>query len=145
FAPDVPFEGDVLGRATLSGRWDGRLALDADLELRDPRGGPSHLTARGAIDRSGPLRLMARAVPMDPLHRDPVRAAYPQVELPAGATVEGRVVLDGRPDERLTLDGEVAVRDPATGVSHVAGRGGVRTTGGIAFEGLSLRLDPLHL
>jgi translocation and assembly module TamB len=142
-APDLPVRGPIEGFANLTGRMAGLVQLDSDLTLRDPGTGPSRVRATGGIDQTGDLRLRNLLVRVDPLRTELLREQLPQ--LPAGATMIGSVRLDGYPDRGLQVDGDMVLRDPATGASRIAARGGVRYVDELRLDDLLVRTEPLQL
>jgi hypothetical protein len=141
--PQAPLRGTIEGYANLTGTFAGFLDLDSDLTLRDPRAGVSRVRALGGVEWEEEVRLHDLLVRLDPLRLDLLRDEIP--ELPAGATVAGEIRLDGTPARSLRLDGSLALTDPATGVSRVAGAGGVVFGEQLALQDLRLRFDPLQL
>jgi translocation and assembly module TamB len=140
-APDLPLRGTIEGTARLTGSTES-IDLEADLALRDPRQGLSRLTMIGGLDLRDELRLNDLLVGMNPLRLDLLRDEIPQ--LPAGAAATGRVRLDGVPSRALRLDGDIALDDPATGVSGIGATGGIAFGDEVSFDRLQLRLRPLQ-
>jgi translocation and assembly module TamB len=143
FVPQLPLRGTIAGYANLTGVATGPLQLDSDLTLRDPRAGVSRVRATGGVDTRDELRLQNLLVRFDPLRLDLVRHELP--ELPAGGTIAGQVRLHGVPQRQLEVDGDLTLRDPRTGVSRVAARGGIAVADGVRFRDLRLRLEPLQV
>ncbi|MBW3553562.1 MAG: hypothetical protein KY466_08630, partial [Gemmatimonadetes bacterium] len=139
--PDLPLSGTIEGTAVLSGTL-ALLDLDADLALRDPRHGLSRVRLAGGLDRREELRLRDMVVRMDPLRLDLLRDDLP--ELPAGATATGRVSLDGMPARALSVDGDILLDDPATGVSGIGATGEIVFADELRFRSLRLRFSPLQ-
>jgi autotransporter translocation and assembly factor TamB len=142
-APQLPIRGTIEGDARLTGTLAGRLDLDSDLTLRDPRSGLSRVRATGGVDFADETRLHRMLVRFDPLRLDLVREEIP--ELPAGGTLAGEIRLDGIPTRALSVDGSLALTDPATGVSRVAGVGGIAFGDELIFQNLALTFDPLQM
>jgi translocation and assembly module TamB len=142
-APELPVRGTIEGFANLSGRMAGLVQLDSDLTLRDPATGLSRVRATGGIDQTGDLRLRNLLVRVDPLRTELLREQIPQ--LPAGATMIGSVRLDGYPERGLQVDGDMVLRDPATGASRIAARGGIRYLDELRLDNLLVRAEPLQL
>jgi translocation and assembly module TamB len=141
--PFLPAASTIAGRLRLDGSTGGTLNVDGDLAITDPSSGESRVAATGGLDLRDELRFRGLDLRFHPLQLDLVRGEMP--ELPPGAVVTGRLRLDGDPRGLLRLDGDVAVADPATGGSRVAGDGAVDMTGELAFRGLRLRFDPLQV
>jgi translocation and assembly module TamB len=142
-APELPVRGTIEGFANLTGRMAGLVQLDSDLTLRDPATGHSRIRATGGIDQTGDLRLRNLLVRVDPLRTELLREQIPQ--LPAGATVIGSVRLDGYPKRGLQVDGDMVLRDTATGASRIAARGGIRYADELRLDKLLVRAEPLQL
>jgi translocation and assembly module TamB len=148
YVPALPAGAELPANATLAGplRLHGSpaalLQLEGDLTLRDPQTGVSRIAAAGAVELEDELVFRDLFVRADPLQLDLVRPWLP--ELPAGATLQGQALLDGAPERRLRLDADLALDDPATGLSRVAAVGGIRTAEELRFDGLRLRFDPLQ-
>jgi translocation and assembly module TamB len=142
--PRLPRGAAITGQTTLDGPLNGPLQLDADLIMDDPATGRSRVMASGGLDPRPPgLRFANLDLQFQPLRADLVRPEVPQ--LPAGATIAGRLRLDGPTTGVLGVDGDLTLRDPITGESRVAGAGGVRLGGDLAFQDLDLRLAPLQV
>jgi translocation and assembly module TamB len=141
--PQLPLRGTIEGFANLTGRPAGDLQLDSDLTLRDPRAGRSRVRATGGVDMRDELRLRNLLVRFDPLRLDLLRDEVP--ELPAGATLAGRVRLDGVPGSLLAVDGDLTLVDPVTGTSRVAATGGIDMRDELRLQNLLVRFDPLRL
>jgi translocation and assembly module TamB len=141
--PRLPAGSTIAGRLRLDGTTAAVLNINGDLAIADPATGESHVAAAGGLDLRGDLRFRALALTFHPLRTDLVRAEMP--ELPPGGILTGRLQLDGDPEGLLRVEGDLALVDPATGESRVAGEGAVDLAGSLAFRGLSLRLDPLQV
>jgi translocation and assembly module TamB len=141
--PELPAGGTVAGRVRLHGVPRRQLQVDGQLALTDPRTGVSRVAARGGLGFGEEARFENLRVRLDPLQADFVRPWVPQ--LPAGSTLRGQALLHGVPARRLQVDGEVALQDPATGLSRVAAAGGIRTADELSFDDLRLRFEPLQL
>lgn len=142
FIPDIPARGTINGTATVTGT-PASLDLAADLTLRDPRHGVSHLVANGGLEAGDVVRLRSMVVRMDPLRLDLLREWVPEV--PAGAAATGRVALDGAPSSDLHVDGDFRLDDPQTGVSQIAATGTLGLGDPLTFDGLRVRMDPLRM
>lgn len=141
--PELPLTGTIEGFANLTGTLGGLLQLDSDLTLRDARTGVSRVRATGGVDQRGELRLRDMLVRVDPLRAELVRPHVPQ--LPQGAVLVGRARLDGYPSRALRVDGDMEVRDPATGVSRIGATGSIAFADELRLNSLELRMDPLRL
>ncbi len=141
--PQLPRGSTIAGRLQLHGSTAAILDVVGDLALADPVTGGSRVTVAGGLDLREELRLRALALEFQPLRLDLVRAELP--ELPPGATLLGRLELDGDPGGLLRLDGDLTLQDPATGESRVAATGAVDLRRELAFRSLTLRLDPLQV
>jgi translocation and assembly module TamB len=141
--PRLPASATITGQAVVDGVLDGPLRLNADLALEDPITGRSRVLAEGGIDPRGPgMGFSGLALRFQPLRSDLLRPELPQ--LPPGSTITGPLRLDGRTSSILTLDGDLAIADPATGDSRVALVGGLDLRDGLRFRQLALRFDPLR-
>jgi autotransporter translocation and assembly factor TamB len=139
----LPPGSTITGRLRLDGATTAVLQVDGELGIVDPATGESRVAATGGLDLRDGLQFRALDLRFRPLRGDLVRGAIP--ELPPDATVTGRLQLDGDPDGRLRVDGDLALDDPATGVSRVAAAGEIDRSGALTFRGLDLRLHPLQL
>jgi hypothetical protein len=142
YVPVLPARSTMVGQVVLDGVPE-QIRVDGDMTLRDPVTGTSRVFARGEIATRDELRFRGLQLRFDPLRLDLARAHEP--DLPRGATLTGAIRLDGAPARALSVDGELALRDPATGLSRVAARGAVHYADGVRFEQLALRLNPLQL
>jgi translocation and assembly module TamB len=142
--PDLPVTGSIEGHATLTGRLGGLLQIDSDLALRDTRTGVSRIRAVGGVDRRGErLRLRDMRVRMDPLRADLLRSQLAQ--LPRGSLLIGQARLDGEPQRRLQVDGDVALHDPASGISRFGATGGVVLQDELRFDDLAVRMHAVQV
>jgi translocation and assembly module TamB len=142
--PQLPPGGTLAGFARLDGVPGGLLRVDGDVTLRDPVSGVSRVRAVGALDPSGDdVRLTDLRLRMDPLRTDLLRAEVP--DLPPGAALVGDLRLDGSTATALRLNGDLELRDPATGTSRVTADGGLVVADGLGFRALRLQLHTLHL
>jgi hypothetical protein len=141
--PMLPPGSTITGRLRLDGATTAILQVNGELGIVDPATGESRVAASGGLDLRDGLQFRALDLRFQPLRADLVRGELP--ELPPGATVTGRLRLDGDPSGRLRLDGDLAFDDPATGVSRVAAVGEVDLSGELTFRGLDTRLHPLQL
>lgn len=141
--PWLPAAATISGGLRLHGSTAAVLGIDGDVSVIDPASGESRIAAVGGLDLRGRLQLRDLELNLHPLRVDLVRHEFP--ELPPGATLAGRLRLDGDPDAFLRLDGDLTLRDPATGESRVAGRGGVELNGALTFHDMDLRLSPLQV
>lgn len=138
---DLPLNGTIEGSAVVTGTPED-LDLTANLELRDPRHGLSRVRLAGGLDTRGEARLRNMVVRMDPLRLDLLRDEIPA--LPAGASATGRMVLDGVLARAVTVDGDIVLNDPATGVSEIGATGRLAFADGLRFDDLRLRFSPLQ-
>jgi translocation and assembly module TamB len=143
-APDAPVRGTLEGFANLTGQPDGLLQLDSDLTMRDPQTGLSRVRATGGVDQRGDeLRLQNLLVRTQPLQGDLLREYMPA--LPRGTTLVGQMRLDGFPQRRLAVDGDLALRDPRTGESRFGATGSIVFAPELRFDDLLLRLHGVQL
>lgn len=143
FAPDLPLRGTIAGDARVTGAVGGRMQLETDLTLRDPQTGDSRVMAAGGIDMREELRLSNVDVRFDPLRLDLFRDQVP--DLPPAAALTGQLRLNGFPQRRLDVAGDLAVADPQSGISRVTIAGGTSYGDAVAFSDLRLEMDPLQL
>lgn len=141
--PWLPASATIAGRLRLHGSTAAVLGIDGDVSVTEPTSGESRIAAVGGVDLRDGLRLRDLHLTLDPLRVDLVRDELP--ELPPGATVTGRLRLDGDPGSLLRMDGDLTLRDPATGESQVAGSGAVELNGQLTFHDMDLRLSPLQV
>jgi translocation and assembly module TamB len=141
--PQLPAGATLAGPVRLHGSPAGVLQVAGDLTLRDPRTGVSRVVAEGGVAMAGGLAFRDLRLRAEPVRLDLARPWLPA--LPAGATLQGVARLDGAPERLLRVESELEVRDPATGVSRVAARGGVVVGEQLRFQELALRFDPLRL
>jgi translocation and assembly module TamB len=141
--PRLPPGSTITGQLRLDGSTAAILDVVGELAIVDPATGESRVGAAGGLDLREDLRFRGLDLQFRPLQLDLVRPELP--EAPPGALVTGGLRLDGDPTGLLRLDGDLLVRDPASGVSRVAGSGGVDLSGALAFRGLELRFDPLQV
>jgi translocation and assembly module TamB len=142
---DLPAGATVRGPLRLDGFPDGLLRVDGDLALADPATGVSRVVAAGGIVFEDRLAFRDLRLRFDPLRLDLARRWLPDLDLPAGATVTGPLRLDGFPAGLLRVDGDLALDDPATGVSRVAATGGIEFGDELRLHALHVRTDPLRL
>jgi translocation and assembly module TamB len=141
--PGLPVTGMITGYANLTGAPDGALQLDSDLTVRDARTGLSRVRAAGGVDQTDELRLRNLLVRADPVRTDLLREHLPQ--LPAGGTLVGAVRVDGYPARALRLDGNLALNDPASGLSRFGATGTVAFNGEPTFDDMQLRLHEVQV
>jgi translocation and assembly module TamB len=141
--PGLPAGGVMTGQATVDGVWGAALRLEADLALDDPATGRSRVLANGAFDPSGDAVVLSNLrLGFRPLRAELVRGELPW--LPAGATIVGRLTLDGSTASFLGIDGDVRVTDPETGVSQIAAAGGLDLRDNLRLRGLNLTFRPVQ-
>jgi translocation and assembly module TamB len=142
--PRLPAGSVITGRATVDGVLGGALRVDADLALDDPATGRSRVLANGAFDPSGDEVVFSNLrLQFQPLRANLVRPELPQ--LPAGSTITGRAVLDGVLSGPLRLDADLAIADPATGLSRVAAVGTLDPgPDAVEFTDFRMRFSPLR-
>jgi translocation and assembly module TamB len=141
--PDLPAGASVSGPLRIDGEPETRLALDGDLTLSDPATGTSRIAGTGAIELAGETVLRDLRLRFSPLQLDLARRWLP--DLPAGATVEGPLRLDGSPGGRLAVNGDLRIQDPASGSSRLAVDGGIAFAGGLRFHGFEMEAGPVQL
>jgi translocation and assembly module TamB len=142
-APEVPIRGTIEGFVTVDGPVAGPLRVESALTHRDPVAGTSRVTALGGIDLREELRFDGLLVGLDRVQLDLAREYLEEV--PARSTVSGFVRLDGPPAEIVRVESELAVDDPASGISRIAARGGIGPMDGPAFQDFEARLEPLQV
>jgi translocation and assembly module TamB len=137
--PELPPDATVTGELTLDGAPGAFLHVAGDLTLRDPATGTSRVAGAGGVDMAGPLTFHGLDLRFDPLQMALVRRFKP--DLPLGGTLTGRAQLDGRPDARLAVSGDLVHREPGE-VSRVAGHVEVVPGG---WASVDVQLMPLSL
>jgi hypothetical protein len=142
WVPDLPAGATATGPLRLDGSPGGWLAVNGDLRVEDPASGVSRVSGEGELAFADELRFRNLRVRTDPLQLDLLRRWAP--DLPQGALVIGNARLDGAPARALQIDGEATIRDPATGESRVYAAGGIRTAGGLRFDRMQMRFEPLQ-
>lgn len=141
--PDLPRGATASGPLRLHGPIDGPLDIDGDLTIDDPATGISRVAADGGIHFDETFRFDDMRLRFDPLSLDLLRWVAP--DFPAGATASGPLRLHGSPSDRLDVDGDLTISDPASGVSRVVADGGIRFGETTRFDDMQMRLDPLRL
>jgi translocation and assembly module TamB len=139
FAPPRP--GRLSGRLALRGPPDA-LRVDGDVTFDDAAGPSSRVVADGELGLDGPTGFRQLRLEFQPLQASLVRAVVR--EAPVRGTIAGTVTLTGRIGGVLQLDGDMAMRDPATGTSRVRARGGIDMTGPVQLRALRVAFDPLQ-
>jgi translocation and assembly module TamB len=143
YVEDLPPGAVATGQLRLDGPVQRRVDVDGRVRVTDPATGVSEVSATGGVSYADELVFRDLFLRFDPLQLDLVRAQLP--DLPAGATLTGPIRLSGAPSRLLEMDGNLALRDPATGLSRVRVAGGVRVEEEILFRDLALTFDPLQL
>jgi translocation and assembly module TamB len=141
--PDLPPGGVLTGQFRLDGYPQRQMRVDGSMVLSDPRSGVSRATASGGLAFGDEVRFSDFRIRFDPLQLDLARPYAPDV--PPGATLAGPVRLHGVLERDLHVDADLAMDDPASGLSRVAASGGIAMRDGIAFRNMDLRFDPLQL
>ncbi|HEX5521348.1 MAG TPA: translocation/assembly module TamB, partial [Longimicrobiaceae bacterium] len=146
FAPrlELPREGTLGGRVRLAGE-PHALRGEADVAFTERGGATSHVRASGGLGTGGgEVRLRGVRLAFEPLRLDLVRAFVPA--LPIAGTLAGRATVDGTYPGVLSVDGDLTLRDPRSGTSHVLADGGIRAgQGDLAFRELMLTFAPLQV
>ncbi len=143
WVPELPAGAVIRGPLRLDGTLAGMLALDGDLTITDPATGVSRAAATGGLDLRGEPTFRDMRFRFDPLRLELVRGWVP--ELPAGAVVAGPLRLDGSVTGFMSVDGDLALTDPASGVSRMRAIGEVAFADGLRFRALRVETDPLQL
>lgn len=141
-ALEFPRRGRFTGNLALAGT-PRAMRVDGDVVFADAVAGVSRVIAEGQLAFRDETRFTDLSVRFDPLHLDVLRGELP--ELPAGASVTGQMRFDGAPQRLLRVDGQLALRDPASGTSRVAVRGGIGVAEEPRFRDLELAFAPLQM
>jgi translocation and assembly module TamB len=139
--PDLPGSGTLAGRLWLDGDPGGFLRVDADLRHDDANLGTSQVAAVGGVNLTDGPRFDGLSLDLQPLRMELVRAFVP--DLPLGGTLTGRATLDGSPDRRLDVRGDMAHRE-AGEFSRVTGHA-TFVPGGTGWASVDVNLLPLSL
>jgi autotransporter translocation and assembly factor TamB len=138
---ELPQPGRFTGRLALDGL-PAALRVDGDVAF-DPDAGPtSRVIAAGELGVDGPTRFRDLRLRFQPLQASLVRAFLPGA--PVRGTIEGAATLTGHPAGALRVDGDLTMRDPATGTSRVRAAGGIDMSDDLRFRGLVVTMDPLQ-
>jgi translocation and assembly module TamB len=138
---DVPRRGALTGRFAATGP-PSALQLDTDIRFDDAAGPASRIVAVGELGIQPRLRFGNMRLRFDPLHAQLARAFVP--ELPVRGTITGFANLTGDPAGVLQLDGDIAMRDPVTGLSRVRATGGIDQRDELRLRNLLVRAYPLR-
>jgi translocation and assembly module TamB len=139
--PQLPAGGTLIGAVRLDGAPARFLDVDGQLAHHDDELGVSRVTARGGVGLAGPLVFRELDLVLEPVRMALVRAFAPR--LPLGGSVSGTATLNGSPDSRIAVRGDL-VHEEAGERSHVVGAADVVVgPGGRAT--VDVRLQPLAL
>jgi hypothetical protein len=138
--PDLPPGGTLAGRLTLDGR-PSMMSVAGALTHVDARVGTSSVALDGGVALTGGLRFRELDLQLQPLQVPLIRAFAP--DLPIGGTLTGQATLNGAPDSRIAVRGDV-VHIERGNRSHLTGHADVATGPG-GWAAVDVTLQPLAL
>jgi autotransporter translocation and assembly factor TamB len=138
---ELPQAGHFTGRLAMEGP-SAALRVDGDVVFDPDAGQASRVIAAGEVGMDGPTRFRDLRLRFQPLQASLVRAFMP--DAPVRGTIEGAATLTGQPAGELRVDGDLTMRDPASGTSRVRAAGGIDMSGDVRLLGLVVHMDPLQ-
>jgi len=140
--PGLPPGATLTGHATVNGRLNQRLAIDADLLQQGGGTGPSHVLVQGQLDLGQTLAARDLRLSLQPLQLALVRHFRPG--LPLAGALTGHATLNGAPARGLAAKVELT-HDGVEGTSTVAGDVAFSYRGELRRITADLQLEPFAL